>query len=216
MNLQFLTLITAVSAAPVAAQSTLDLNSFSTDEAPVAQPVTSTPAATSLETCLSDPTKCQNGAHKSGTEFSLNDVVNLGIVDRESVAQNASTSGGSAVAATDPLPSVDMEILFDYNADTVRSDQIPQLVKLAGILKSEKFNEFRFLFMGHTDAKGSAAYNNDLSARRAESVAQLVRDLGGLDSSRTLSTGRGFTNLKTPSDPFGEQNRRVQLILVPR
>jgi outer membrane protein OmpA-like peptidoglycan-associated protein len=215
MNLQFLPLIAVVISAPAAAQSIINLDSFSNDGASTVQPVSTAPAAASLEACLSDPAECQNGAHKSSTEFSLNDVINLGIVDRESVAQNVSTNASPAAAATDPLPSVDMEILFDYNADTVRGDQIAQLVELAGILKSEKFNNYRFLFMGHSDATGSATYNMDLSARRAESVAQLVRGLAGLGSDRTLSTGQGFTNLKTPHDPFGEQNRRVQLLLVP-
>ena len=215
MKPHFLTLIAALAAPAAFAQSTMTLDSFSLEGTTAAEPAEAEPAAGSLETCLTDPASCSSAEHKSGTDFSLDDVVNLGIVDREEVAQQAATTGGT-VDVSEPLPSVDMEILFDYNADTVRGDQLPQLAELAALLKSEKFAGYRFLFLGHTDAKGSAEYNQDLSARRAESVAQLVRGLAGLDSERTLASGMGFSKLKTPDDPFGGQNRRVQLVLVPR
>ncbi len=215
MKPQFLSLIAALAAPAAFAQSTMTLDSFSLNDSTAAKPAETAAAASSLETCLTNPAACASAEHKSGTDFSLDDVVNLGIVDREEVAQQASTAGGS-VDVTEPLPSVDMEILFDYNSDTVRSDQIGQLAELAALLKSEKFSGYRFLFLGHTDAKGSAAYNQDLSARRAESVAQMVRGMAGLEGERTLASGLGFAKLKSPGDPFDGQNRRVQLVLVPR
>lgn len=215
MKPHFFSLIAALAAPAAFAQSTMTLDSFSLGDSTAAKPAETTSAASALESCLTDPSSCSSAEHKSGTDFSLDDVVNLGIVDREEVAQQASTAGGS-VDVTEPLPSVDMEILFDYNSDTVRSDQIGQLAELAALLKSEKFAGYRFLFLGHTDAKGSAAYNQDLSARRAESVAQMVRGMAGLEGNRTLASGMGFSKLKTPGDPFGGQNRRVQLVLVPR
>lgn len=84
------------------------------------------------------------------------------------------------------------------------------------MLHESKFDGYRFVFLGHTDAKGGDAYNLDLSTRRAESVAQLVRSFAGLSFDRTIASGMGFTRLKDSSDPFGAQNRRVQLLLVPR
>ena len=208
-------------ALPAAAQSTITLEDF--DLGGDSKPATSAsrdagaPAETEMEKCLLDQAACSNSEFKSNTTLSMDDVVNIRLVDREGVAVTPPPVGGSSeTASSAPLPTIDMEILFDYNADTVRGDQLPQLAELAALLKSEKFAGYRFLFLGHTDAKGSAEYNQDLSARRAESVAQLVRGLAGLDSERTLASGMGFSKLKTPDDPFGGQNRRVQLVLVPR
>jgi outer membrane protein OmpA-like peptidoglycan-associated protein len=215
MKPQFISLIAALAAPAAFAQSTMTLDSFSLEDSTAAKPAETAPAGSSLETCLTNPASCASDEHQSGWEPSLDDVLNIGVIDREEVAQQTSTAGGS-VDVTEPLPSVDMEILFDYNSDTVRGDQIGQLAELAALLKSEKFSGYRFLFLGHTDAKGSAAYNQDLSARRAESVAQLVRGMAGLEGNRTMASGMGFAKLKTPGDPFGGQNRRVQLVLVPR
>ncbi|AZV79883.1 OmpA family protein [Parasedimentitalea marina] len=222
MNTNILSILIAFSASQAFAQSTITLESFALEpETPAveAQAVPGASAAPSseLETCLTDPANCTSADYQSGSTFSLEDVVNLAIIDREEVTQQVSSTGGQAAStATEPLPSVDMEILFDYNSDSVRGDQLSQLADLAALLKSERFDAYRFLFLGHTDAKGSAAYNEDLSARRAESVAALVRGLGGLQADRTLATGMGFSRLKTPGDPLSGQNRRVQLVLLPR
>ncbi|WP_167740465.1 OmpA family protein [Parasedimentitalea huanghaiensis] len=221
MKTNLLSIVISLFASQAFAQSTITLESFSLEPqtpATEAQPVANVGAvASELETCLTDPTNCSSADYQSGSTFSLEDVVNLAIVDHEEVAQQVSSAGARAgISTTEPLPSVDMEILFDYNSDRVRDDQLPQLVDLAKLLQSERFNDYRFLFLGHTDAKGSASYNENLSARRAESVASLVRNMGGLPVDRTLASGMGFTRLKTPSDPLNGQNRRVQLVLVPR
>lgn len=217
----FVTLILAFGV-PAVAQSTLTLESFSVtpDQEPSESIEPVERSGSDLENCLLDFTTCDNSEFRSGTSLSLEDVVNIGIIDREEVATSISSTSASAestaAAMAEPLPSVDMEILFDYNSDAVRGDQMPQLAELADLLKSERFGDYRFLFLGHTDAKGSADYNRTLSARRAESVAALVRGLAGLPTDRIVASGMGFSQLKTPGDPLGSQNRRVQLVLLPR
>jgi outer membrane protein OmpA-like peptidoglycan-associated protein len=69
---------------------------------------------------------------------------------------------------------------------------------------------------GHTDTVGSHQYNQDLSERRAESVAQelIVRDvLPG----RLIVRGFGETQPLVPTgDNVNEpQNRRVEIQIVP-
>lgn len=204
------------------AQSVITLDDF--DYSAPAAPVASTPAETAakseMELCLIDPANCTNPEFRSGSSLSMEDVVNLNIVDHESVptaaSTNNATTSGTQIAASDPLPSIDIEILFDYNSDVVRDDQFEKLIALADMLQSDSFDGYRFVFLGHTDAKGSDSYNRELSTRRAESVARLVRGFGRFDSDRTRSKGLGFSLLKDVSDPLGPMNRRVQLLLVPR
>lgn len=164
-----------------------------------------------MEECLRDPDACDDG----GVDFSIDDVVNLGIVDREEVAETPVGSDGEPASRTDPLPSVDLEVLFDYNSSVIRPDQMQQLLELADVLRSDEFDAYRLIFLGHTDAKGSAVFNERLSRQRARSVADFVSAAAGLPQSRIDAVGLGFQRLADPSNPFSERNRRVQLVLVP-
>lgn len=70
---------------------------------------------------------------------------------------------------------------------------------------------------GHTDNVGAAAYNLQLSQRRAESVrAFLIRN--GIAARRTVARGYGETSpIANNSTATGrEANRRVELRLIPR
>jgi len=70
--------------------------------------------------------------------------------------------------------------------------------------------------IGHTDNTGEAAYNQDLSARRAASVTAVLVG-AGVAPSRIQSFGRGedqpiATNL---TEAGRAQNRRVEVIILP-
>jgi outer membrane protein OmpA-like peptidoglycan-associated protein len=68
---------------------------------------------------------------------------------------------------------------------------------------------------GHTDNRGTAAYNMGLSARRAASVVEwLVQH--GVDASRLTSIGYGLTRpLDSNETDMGRRNnRRVEFHIV--
>lgn len=69
---------------------------------------------------------------------------------------------------------------------------------------------------GHTDNTGSAAYNQDLSERRAMSVASVLRS-GGVSSSRIRVVGAGESRpIATNQTAAGrQQNRRVDITISP-
>lgn len=207
-------------ASPLAAQQ-LTLESFDLDGDPTTTataPAPVTEPANELETCLLNAAACQNAELKSGSSLSIDDVVNLGVIDREKVAVQKTSSTGTtqAVDTAQALPSIDMEILFDYNSSTIRADQAQRLVELSSVLSGAKFQNYTLAFIGHTDSVGSAIYNKDLSRRRAQEVAFYVSRAAGIPLSQTTATGLGFDRPKTPYDTEGPQNRRVQLVLIPR
>ncbi|NNE21843.1 MAG: OmpA family protein [Rhizobiales bacterium] len=192
----------------VMAQATLTLDDFNLGSEDKAS------GSSEMENCLLNQNNCQNSEFKSSTSFSIDDVVNLGIIDREEVKKTSQGSGAASQTAS-TLPSIDMEILFDYNSAELRPDQKPKLAKLSEILKGANFKDFRFLLLGHTDAKGSHDYNRVLSENRARAVADFVRSTGSIPASKVLVSGMGASKLKNLVDPFSAQNRRVQLVLVP-
>ena len=71
-----------------------------------------------------------------------------------------------------------------------------------------------FLIAGHTDAKGKADYNANLSQRRAEAVRDHLITTYGVAPSRLVALGFGDTRLKDPQQPQSEVNRRVQVVNV--
>lgn len=164
-----------------------------------------------LERCLRGDETCDDG----GVDFTLDDVINLGIVDHEEVAETPASDGDTPRKRSEPLPSVDLNVVFDYNSTDIRPDQMGQLLDLAQVLRGEDFANTILVFMGHTDAQGSASFNLDLSRRRAESVAAFVGDVAGIPRHRIRTVGLGFSQLADPADPLSERNRRVQLLLVP-
>lgn len=197
--------------APLVAQSVITLDDFDLGEDPTTLDEPSRTGNNRMELCLRGLAECEDG----GVEFSIDDVVNLGIIDREEVAETPASSGGEAVGNSDPLPSVDLEVLFDYNSSDIRPDQMGQLLDLAAVLRGDDFTGYKLIFMGHTDAKGSAEYNEKLSRERARSVADFVAAAADVPPNRIEAVGLGFRRLADPVDRFSERNRRVQLVLVP-
>jgi outer membrane protein OmpA-like peptidoglycan-associated protein len=109
-------------------------------------------------------------------------------------------------------PSIDLEVSFDYNSDNIGSKAMPQVTALGEALSSSDLKGGTFILAGHTDAKGSETYNQGLSERRAEAVRRVLSQKYGIEVSKLVTVGYGKTQLKQPADPFGSENRRVQII----
>jgi OmpA-OmpF porin, OOP family len=103
-------------------------------------------------------------------------------------------------------------IQFDFDQDTLRPDSKPTLDEIGKLLAGRP--DLRLNIVGHTDGKGAAAYNLDLSKRRAANVvAALVRDYG-IDAGRLASEGAGMTKplASNDTDEGRAKNRRVELV----
>jgi len=109
-------------------------------------------------------------------------------------------------------PTIDLTIYFDFNSAEVGARAVPTLVELGKALTSDALKETRFLLAGHTDAKGSNAYNLRLSQRRADAIRSFLATRFGVDERRLLSVGYGEEQLKDTGNPFADENRRVQVV----
>jgi len=201
-------------ALPALAQSTITLDSFDLRRpAAVSAVPAAEPPPSGVASCLFAAEGCNEG-EASGRSFSLDDVVNLGIVNRREVAVPETADPVAAARMAAPLPSIDLEVLFEYASDQLRAEQIGDLYALAQELRGVDFSGRRLVLMGHTDAAGSAALNRDLSLRRATSVAEFLAREAGIPRDRIRTAGMGFDYLKYPQDPLNGANRRVQILLV--
>lgn len=101
-------------------------------------------------------------------------------------------------------------INFKYNSDVIQPESYDNIQKIADALK--KYPNATVRAAGYTDSTGNAAYNVDLSQRRAKAVAlQLVKD--GVNAENVSFVGYGAANpIATNKTAEGRyQNRRVEL-----
>lgn len=103
------------------------------------------------------------------------------------------------------------DILFATDAATLKPGADRTLDKVAEVLRRDKDREL--LIEGHTDSRGTAEYNQALSAQRAAAVqdALLARSV---PASQLRAIGRGESTPIASNENAGgrQENRRVELI----
>lgn len=137
-------------------------------------------------------------------------------MDRQAADLNAATSGNIGVVnAGDRLVvTMPQDLLFATDSATLRPDLQSDLRAVAGNLL--QYPNTRIEIAGHTDSTGDAGYNRNLSKRRADSVAGVLR-ASGVPAGRIVTVGAGEDQpIATNLTPEGRaQNRRVEIVIRP-
>jgi outer membrane protein OmpA-like peptidoglycan-associated protein len=116
----------------------------------------------------------------------------------------------AALAAT--RPSIDIEINFDFRSAKISRAAATAVDTLGKALANPDLKGSTFVLAGHTDGKGSLSYNQELSEKRVDTVKHYLVTHFKLPPARLVAVGYGKTKLKNESDPFGRENRRVQVV----
>ena len=103
------------------------------------------------------------------------------------------------------------DVLFDTGTATLKAGAGERIDRLAAFL-NENANT-RVMIEGHTDSRGSETYNEQLSRRRAQAVADALLTRG-IPSSRFEIIGRGeeVPVASNDTDSGRQQNRRVEIV----
>lgn len=112
------------------------------------------------------------------------------------------------------IVTLPQDITFATDSFTVRPDLQRDLRAVAGNLQS--YPDSTIQIIGHTDSDGAASYNQDLSERRANAVANVLLN-AGVPGRRIQTIGRGeeqpvASNLNAQGKA---QNRRVEIVILP-
>ncbi len=105
------------------------------------------------------------------------------------------------------------DVLFETNKAQLMAGAQRALDKLVDFLNENATR--KVLIEGHTDNVGSSTYNIDLSLRRAEAVARVLKDKG-IDESRIVTKGYGelYPVAENSSASGKQQNRRVEIVIL--
>ncbi len=123
---------------------------------------------------------------------------------------------------------INESLVFESNSYALKADAKPLLSGLARALAkllSEddvRANIDTIVVQGHTDERGSAAFNWDLSAKRATAVLdslfqsspELARSYGRYFAASAYSKFRPLDDAKTPV--AYQQNRRIEISVIPK
>lgn len=105
------------------------------------------------------------------------------------------------------------KVLFDFDRSDLSATARTNLEKLANVLN--KYPDTNIEILGHTDDKGTDAYNQRLSERRANASADYLRSLG-ISNTRLKTRGLGENDPKVSNDTDAgrAENRRVEFVIT--
>lgn len=139
-------------------------------------------------------------------------------LDRQQAAlqQDIRGSGAQIINTGDQLiVRMPEGITFATESATVKSSIRDDIFAIARNLQQFPNNTVQVI--GHTDNTGSTSFNQNLSQRRAQAVASILRQ-GGVPGSRLAVFGYGESRpIASNGSASGRaQNRRVEIIITPR
>ncbi|MBU2980578.1 OmpA family protein [Lentibacter algarum] len=128
---------------------------------------------------------------------------------------SATTDANKPLVATpvvfgqlDPDLQVNLQITFGFDSAALSQAEKPKLDKMCLVLKQSDLNLVRIV--GHTDASGSAEYNEKLSSLRAKEVARHLIESCGIAPERLQTIGLGERFPANKNDSRADENRRVE------
>ncbi len=104
------------------------------------------------------------------------------------------------------------DVLFDFDKADIRADAAHALTELATVIRAYTG---AVRLEGHTDGKGAADYNQNLSERRAAAVKQWLAEREHIPAERMTTQGFGKTRpvAGNDTDAGRQKNRRVEVVI---
>lgn len=105
--------------------------------------------------------------------------------------------------------SINLLVNFDFDKADIKAQYKKRLDEFAQFMKAHPNTVAEI--EGHTDHKGTKAYNDKLSQRRADSIRSYLVEHGGVASGRVRAHGYGFAKpvASNSNDEGRAKNRRV-------
>lgn len=153
-------------------------------------------------------TRSLSGGERPG--LSAGDLATLKRVSRTRSLSSGDRAQMAEIASK--RPSIDLQVYFDFDSAALTPKAEPQLNSLGQALTSPELAGATIMLGGHTDAKGSDGYNQNLSERRAETVKRFLVERYKIPAENLVAAGYGEQRLKNKADPDAAENRRVEII----
>lgn len=135
-------------------------------------------------------------------------------VARPDTVEVLAPDGRQVRVRIDRARALDFDVLFPFDSAELTPEARRSLAALGTALASSELAGASYLVAGHTDARGSAAHNDDLSRRRAQAVRTYLITTFAISPDRLYVAGFGARRLRSPQTPADASNRRVEIALI--
>jgi peptidoglycan-associated lipoprotein len=108
------------------------------------------------------------------------------------------------------LDAVEKAPKFGFDQSALQVGDAPVLVRIADCFTTGPMKDSAIVLVGHTDPRGSAAYNEALGLKRAQAVATYLQKLG-VPAERIQSTSRGKLDARGTEEGTWAIDRRVDV-----
>ena len=85
--------------------------------------------------------------------------------------------------------SIELKINFATNSSVIEADYLDEIQEVSDFMR--EYPQTSVVIEGHTDDRGQADYNQQLSEKRARNVAATLVNRFGVDAERVTSAGYG-------------------------
>ena len=111
--------------------------------------------------------------------------------------------------------TLEHQITFDTDSDHIQEEQSSTVLNDLVALIRENTQIRRIRIEGHTDTRGDARHNQDLSERRAQAIAAYLR-AHGFENIQFETVGYGATQplCQENADSCHDRNRRVEFTIT--
>lgn len=111
-------------------------------------------------------------------------------------------------------PAANYTIYFNFGSWTLTGEELTTLQQ--AIAAARAGQQTRITIVGHTDTSGSAQFNQELSVKRANVVAETLVDMGARrDAIQTSGVGETDLAVQTADGVKEAKNRRAVVTLLP-
>jgi outer membrane protein OmpA-like peptidoglycan-associated protein len=118
------------------------------------------------------------------------------------------------IAPPPSAPAANYTVYFNFNSWTLTGEQLTVLQQ--AIATARAGGQSHITIVGHTDTVGSDRYNERLSLKRANVVAETLVDMGARrDAIQVSGVGKADLAVQTPNGVREPKNRRSVVTLLP-
>ena len=140
-----------------------------------------------------------------------NDIDKDGVLNTQDICPN--TPLGEAVNSDGCPAKITLKVNFANNSAEIQPSSFDMLQKYADFLT--KYSAYSANIVGYTDSRGSEAYNQKLSQKRANAVKDMLLEKG-VPADRLSSEGKGEANpiADNATSEGRAENRRIEAELI--
>jgi OOP family OmpA-OmpF porin len=128
--------------------------------------------------------------------------------------RNYAVDSSGCPIPVEEVARVELEVQFDFDQSEVKPEYFDEIKEVTDFMA--QYPDVIVELEGHTDSRGTEAYNLSLSERRAAAVRQVMISRFGVAGSRISSQGFGESRPEASNDTVAGRadNRRVITVII--